>query len=105
MKILTILVLIAMVSMLAIAKDNPLTTEQVAQINAAQIDFLTSQATINSGVCQQANGLFQASQAKFKQLQASFCGDGTLENAVDPQTKQPSQSQWQCKPKAPQPSK
>ena len=96
MKTLTLLVLIATVSMFAIAKDNlVLTTEQVAQINAAQIDFLTSQATLNSGVCQQANVLFQASQAKFKALQSSFCGDGILENAG-------SQSQWQCKPKATQ---
>jgi hypothetical protein len=117
MKTLTLLVLIATVSVFAIADPNGqkptpqqqsreygynlntpapiLTTEQVAQINAAQIDFLTSQATLNSGVCQQANVLFQASQAKFKALQSSFCGDGILENAG-------SQSQWQCKPKATQ---
>lgn len=86
------------------AQDKPLTPSQNENINAAQIDFLTGQATLN-GVCATANAQVQNARATFLSLQVEYCGKGDLANVIDPKTRQPIPSKWECKPKPEVPKK
>jgi hypothetical protein len=110
--LIIIAILLVTASMLAVAKDKdksqsstadgaPFTVEQNSEVNDPQIRYMQAITALGAPPCSTATAQSQAAQQSFRSVQTKLCNDGTLENIVDPITKQADPTQWHCKPKPP----